>query len=98
MRAGLGVGEGWSRLLGLGPEDVFYCVLPLPCGGADVAALERHHLCGSVVLRARFSASHFWPDVRKYGVTVAQYSGEMCRYLFKSGTSGGRPRGTDCAS
>ena len=35
----------------------------------------------TIVLRARFSASQFWDDCRKYNVTVIQYIGEMLRYL-----------------
>lgn len=35
----------------------------------------------TVVLRARFSASQFWDDCRKYNVTVIQYIGEVLQYL-----------------
>lgn len=34
-----------------------------------------------MVLKARFSASQFWEDCQKHGVTVFQYIGELCRYL-----------------
>ena len=79
----LGVGEGWTALLGLGPDDVLYCVLPLYHVAALMSLMSNAMACGgSVVLRRRFSASGFWRDVRSHGVTVAQYSGEMCRYLF----------------
>ncbi len=78
----LGVGEGWCNLLELGPDDVFYCVLPLYHVAALMSLFSNAMACGgSVVLRRRFSASAFWDDVRRHGVTVAQYSGEMCRYL-----------------
>ncbi|KAK2514957.1 hypothetical protein Q9966_015548 [Columba livia] len=33
------------------------------------------------VLRAKFSASQFWDDCRRYNVTVIQYVGELIRYL-----------------
>ncbi len=79
----LGVGEGWCHFLGLGRDDVFYCVLPLYHVAALMSLLSSALACGgSVLLRRRFSASRFWQDVRQYRVTVAQYSGEMCRYLF----------------
>ena len=39
---------------------------------------------GSVVLRQRFSASHFWDDVVKWNCTLFQYIGELCRYLVNS--------------
>jgi fatty-acyl-CoA synthase len=39
---------------------------------------------GSVVLRQRFSASHFWDDVVESNCTLFQYIGELCRYLIHS--------------
>jgi fatty-acyl-CoA synthase len=39
---------------------------------------------GSVVLRERFSASHFWDDVVECNCTLFQYIGELCRYLVNS--------------
>ena len=36
---------------------------------------------GAVVIRARFSASDFWRDVRDERCTLFQYIGELCRYL-----------------
>uniref|UniRef100_A0A4X1SS52 long-chain-fatty-acid--CoA ligase n=2 Tax=Sus scrofa TaxID=9823 RepID=A0A4X1SS52_PIG len=38
----------------------------------------------TLVLRTKFSASHFWDDCRKYKVTVIQYIGELLRYLCNS--------------
>uniref|UniRef100_A0A8B9FMP2 long-chain-fatty-acid--CoA ligase n=1 Tax=Amazona collaria TaxID=241587 RepID=A0A8B9FMP2_9PSIT len=35
----------------------------------------------TIVLHARFSASQFWDDCRKYNVTVIQYIGEVLQYL-----------------
>ncbi len=35
----------------------------------------------SLVLRGKFSATHFWEDCRRHNVTIIQYIGEMCRYL-----------------
>jgi fatty-acyl-CoA synthase len=79
----LGVGEGWRGFLGLGPDDAFYCVLPLYHVAALMSLLSNAVAAGGrVILRRRFSASRFWRDVREHGITVAQYSGEMCRYLF----------------
>jgi fatty-acyl-CoA synthase len=79
----LGVGEGWCDFLGLGPEDGFYCVLPLYHVAALMSLLSNAMAAGGrVVLRRRFSTSRFWRDIREHGITVAQYSGEMCRYLF----------------
>src|SRR6185312_7773345 len=39
---------------------------------------------GSVLIRARFSASRFWDDVVEGGCTIFQYIGELCRYLVAS--------------
>jgi len=60
-----------------------YCALPLyhSAGGAMcVAAALRAG--GAIALRRRFSASHFWDDVRRYDATAFQYIGEFCRYLL----------------
>ena len=37
---------------------------------------------GSVVLREKFSASHFWSDILRWDCTLFQYIGELCRYLL----------------
>jgi fatty-acyl-CoA synthase len=42
---------------------------------------------GSVVIRDKFSASQFWIDIGRWGCTVFQYIGELCRYLLHSGPS-----------
>lgn len=34
-----------------------------------------------MVLRDKFSATHFLEDCRKHNVTVVNYIGEVCRYL-----------------
>jgi fatty-acyl-CoA synthase len=39
---------------------------------------------GSVLLRQRFSASHFWDEVVEWNCTLFQYIGELCRYLVNS--------------
>ena len=84
----IGVGIGWQRVLQSGPEDVFYCVLPLFHGAAGMS-LVSHALAARapVVMRRRFSASRFWPDVRRHKVTIFQYIGEVCRYLINAPAS-----------
>src|SRR2546426_506133 len=37
---------------------------------------------GSVVIRDKFSARQFWPDVIRWDCTLFQYIGELCRYLL----------------
>jgi fatty-acyl-CoA synthase len=39
---------------------------------------------GSVFIREKFSASHFWNDVVGRECTLFQYIGELCRYLINS--------------
>jgi fatty-acyl-CoA synthase len=39
---------------------------------------------GAVIIRARFSASDFWRDVRDQRCTLFQYIGELCRYLVNA--------------
>ncbi len=78
----LGVGDGWSAILQMKPEDVLYCILPLFHGAAGMSLVSNALASKApIVLRRRFSASEFWDDVRKYGVTTVQYIGEICRYL-----------------
>ena len=36
----------------------------------------------TMVLRVKFSASHYFDDCRRHGVTIAQYIGELARYLM----------------
>jgi len=65
------------------PEDVFYCCLPLYHGAAATSLTSTALRSGAtIVLRRKFSASEFWMDVRRHGVTVFQYIGEICRYLL----------------
>lgn len=69
--------------LDMKPDDILYCTLPLyhatglcVCWGAAI--------CGAsgFAIRRKFSASHFWSDVRRYRATTLGYVGELCRYLI----------------
>ena len=78
----LGVGEGWKAIAELGPDDVFYCALPLFHGAALYSLFSTAIATGGTTLvRRKFSTSRFWSDVRKHRATVFQYVGEVCRYL-----------------
>jgi fatty-acyl-CoA synthase len=67
------------------PADRMYVVLPLYHTAGGVCAVGAAFSAGaSVVLRRRFSASHFWEDCRRYEVTLFQYIGELCRYLVNT--------------
>lgn len=78
----LGVGDGWTNLLGTTQDDVFYCILPLFHGAAGMSLVSNAVSGGaSIVLRRKFSVSRFWDDIRNYGITTVQYIGEIGRYL-----------------
>ncbi len=65
--------------------DRVYDVLPLYHSSGGVCALGMAFGSGgSVILRRKFSASHFWDDCHKYEATIFQYIGELCRYLLNT--------------
>ncbi|MBL7660646.1 long-chain-acyl-CoA synthetase, partial [Escherichia coli] len=35
---------------------------------------------GRLIIRKKFSATNFWPDVKASGATMFVYIGELCRY------------------
>ncbi|KAK3585281.1 hypothetical protein CHS0354_040225 [Potamilus streckersoni] len=64
-------------------KDIVYTPLPLYHSAAGGIGLMGAIGTGAtMVLRGKFSARHFWEDCRKYNVTIAQYIGELCRYLL----------------
>lgn len=70
-------------LLELAPGDVNYVPLPLYHSTGMFAGLGSSLVTGATLaLRAKFSASNFWPDVRKYEATAFVYIGELLRYLL----------------
>merc|ERR1719174_1761596 len=57
----------------------------LGCTENDVvygSGLPMYHSGSNLVVRQKFSASQHWEDCAKYGCTVMQYIGELCRYLI----------------
>ncbi len=75
----------FAGMLDTGPADRMYDCLPLyhSVGGvvAVGALLARG---GSVVIVPSFSASRFFDDIRRWDCTLAQYIGELCRYLVST--------------
>ncbi|XP_048253913.1 very long-chain acyl-CoA synthetase-like isoform X1 [Haliotis rufescens] len=75
--------SGGFLLVDFNKDDVLYMTLPLyhSAGGG-----LGHYGCiragATMVLRGKFSASHFWEDCCRYRVTVIQYIGELFRYLL----------------
>lgn len=81
----LNSGEMMGGIMQIGPDDVFYCVLPL-YHGAGGMVIPSVSLAFSIplVLRRKFSASNFWPDVRRHRITAMYYIGEIVRYLLNA--------------
>jgi fatty-acyl-CoA synthase len=64
------------------PADRVYCVLPLYHSTGGLCAVGAALLNGAaLIVRKRFSATHFWPDVVATEATRFVYIGELCRYL-----------------
>ena len=63
-------------------KDRLYCVLPLYHSTGGLVGIGSVLLNGgAVILRKKFSATGFWPDVAESGATTFVYIGELCRYL-----------------
>ena len=63
-------------------KDVTFNVLPLYHSTGGLVGVGPALLSGGkLVLRKRFSATTFWPDVKASGATLFVYIGELCRYL-----------------
>ncbi|KAL6097282.1 slc27a6 [Pungitius sinensis] len=77
------VSMSFLHMCGARSDDVVYITLPLYHMSASLLGLGGCiHLGATCVLRRKFSASQFWKDCVKHDVTVVQYIGELCRYLF----------------
>lgn len=77
--AGVTMAERFS----LGADDVCYVSMPLFHSNAVLAGWAVSLACrGSLVLRRKFSASQFLPDIRRYGVTYANYVGKPLSYVL----------------
>jgi len=65
-------------------EDIIYNPLPLyhTAGGMVGMGQVLVFRC-TAVTRSRFSASRYWAECEEHACTVAQYVGELCRYLLK---------------
>ena len=67
------------------PKDRIFNVLPLYHSTGGLVGVGAALLNGArLVIRKRFSASSFWPDVVASGATMFVYIGELCRYLVNS--------------
>jgi len=63
-------------------KDVTFNVLPLYHSTGGLVGVGPALLNGGrLVIRRKFSANAFWPDVKASGATLFVYIGELCRYL-----------------
>ncbi|HEX3363508.1 AMP-binding protein, partial [Phenylobacterium sp.] len=74
--------RGFAGSTGAKASDRIYVALPLYHATGGLCALGAALLNGgSVFLRRKFSASHFWGEAIDEGCTMFVYIGELCRYL-----------------
>jgi fatty-acyl-CoA synthase len=76
-------GVTMTERFSLGPDDVCYASMPLFHSNAVLVGWSVALACrGSMVLRRKFSASQFLPDIRHYGATYANYVGKPLSYVL----------------
>jgi fatty-acyl-CoA synthase len=79
----LTTGNRMAMMLELGPDDVGYSAMPLFHTNSLMSGFAPALVAGaSLSLARRFSASHFLPDVRRYGATWFNYTGKLLTYLL----------------
>jgi fatty-acyl-CoA synthase len=76
-------GHWFAGMMGAQATDRMYNCLPMyhSVGGVQVPG-SILVAGGTVILREKFSASHFWNDIVRWDCTLFQYIGELCRYLL----------------
>ncbi len=76
-------GLGAAAACTLKPGDTVYCCVPLHHPTGVLASVGAALVSGTrLALGERFEPARFLADVRRYGVTVAFYAGEMLRPLL----------------
>ena len=81
MRAQLYM-RGFAGSTGARADDRVYVALPLYHATGGLCGAGAALLNGAqVVIRRRFSATQFWPEVAAERCTMFVYIGELCRYL-----------------
>jgi fatty-acyl-CoA synthase len=83
MSTGRAARTASQAAVAFGPDAVLYCSMPLFHGNALLANLFPGLIAGAtVVLKERFSASAFLPDVRRHGCTYFNYVGRALSYIL----------------
>jgi fatty-acyl-CoA synthase len=66
-------------------DDRIYNPLPLYHSTGGVCAVGLAFFAGgALILKRRLSVHEFWPDIHRYGATMFEYIGEVCRYLLNA--------------
>ena len=82
--------RGFAGATGATEKDRIYVALPLYHATGGLCGLGAALLNGgSVVIKAKFSASQFWSDITAENCTMFVYIGELCRYLINHPPSDG---------
>jgi fatty-acyl-CoA synthase len=81
--------SGWfAGMMEATSSDRLYNCLPLYHSVGGIVAIGSMLAAGgAVIVRERFSASRFWPDVAASNATIVQYIGELCRYSLATPVS-----------
>lgn len=78
-------GQAYPHWMGMAKGDRVYACLPLfHINSQAYSTMGAIGAEGALVLAPRFSASRFWPEVRRHRVTVFNYIGAMAVILSKS--------------
>ena len=72
----------FNEIVSLGADDVTYNFLPFFHIAGKFIMLGTMLADCRMLLRPRFSAGRFWPDVREHGVTVTVGVGGICHMLW----------------
>ncbi|XP_055385816.1 long-chain fatty acid transport protein 4 [Condylostylus longicornis] len=74
---------GFTHMIRVTARDNIYNPLPLYHTAGGVLGVGAVLCVGSsMTVRRKFSASNYWTDCIKYNCNIAQYIGELCRYLL----------------
>ncbi|XP_076043131.1 long-chain fatty acid transport protein 1-like isoform X1 [Oratosquilla oratoria] len=75
--------SGVHYMTGMTNDEIIYNPLPLYHTAGGMAGIGQVLIFNNTaVIRKKFSASRYWVEAKNYGCTVAQYVGELCRYLL----------------
>jgi carnitine-CoA ligase len=82
---GIYMAEVICEIAGYSEEDCLYNALPLFHGNAQLLSAMPAIMSGArTVLKEKFSASQFWPDVKRYNCTEFNYIGGILPILYKA--------------